>query len=230
VRFATLVSGGKDSCLAHHVALERGFEPVAGIVIRPRDPDSYMFHVPNLDVAASQVHALGIDLLELAAPAGKETETVVLEEAFEQAREAGAETIVAGAVESEYQRVRVERAAHRVGLKVHTPLWRKDPYRVLDPLAGPGFEVRFSRVAAYGFDASWLGRRLDEAAVADLRELEDEYGVHPVGEGGEYESLVLDAPAFAHRIEVEATEQEFARDRGSWTVTEHRLAPHESPA
>jgi ABC transporter with metal-binding/Fe-S-binding domain ATP-binding protein len=228
VRFATLVSGGKDSCLAHHVALERGFEPVAGIVIRPEDPDSHMFHVPNLDVAATQVDALGLEAIELSAPAGKETETEVLTTAFEQAREAGAETIVAGAVGSEYQRVRVERAAEATGLEVHTPLWRKDPWRILEPLAGGGFDVRFSRVAAMGFTEDWLGRRLDEAALGDLRELHEDYRVHPVGEGGEYESLVLDAPAFEHPIAVDEAETTFARERGSWIVHEHHLATQAS--
>lgn len=213
-----MLSGGKDSTLAHHVAAEWGFTPVCGIVIRPRDPESHMFHLPNLDLAAAQAEALDIDLIEIEAPEGKETELAVLEDAFEAAIEHGAETIVSGAVASEYQRVRIERAAHRTGLKTHNPIWHKDPVAILDTLVDAGYDVRFSAVAAYGMDRDWLGRRLDQDARDALVALQESHGVHPGGEGGEYETLVLDAPFFEQRIEVTETETTWNRDRGRWRV------------
>lgn len=219
MRYASLISGGKDSCLAHHVAAQWGFTPTVGIVIRPRDPESHMFHLPNLDLAAAQVDALGLDRVEVQAPAGKETETQILEDAFEAAVERGVETIVSGAVASEYQRTRIERAADLVGVKTHTPLWHKDPLAILDTLVHGGFDVRFSAVAADGMDRSWLGRRLDHDARDALEALEASHGVHPGGEGGEYESLVLDAPMFRHRIEVTDADTTWDRDRGRWQVT-----------
>lgn len=224
MRYATLVSGGKDSCLAHHVAEQWGFEPVAGIVVYPKDPESHMFHLPNLELAAAQVDALGLEPIEVQAPPGKETETAILEDAFEQAAELGVETVVAGAVASEYQRVRIDRAGERVGVKTHAPLWHKDALEVLDALIEGGFDVRFSAVSAYGLDRDWLGRRLDAEAREELAGLADSYGVHPVGEGGEYETVVLDAPSFDRRIVVEEAEVSWTRDRGRWRVTGWRFA------
>jgi len=224
VRYASLISGGKDSCLAHHLAADQGFDPVAGIVIRPEDPESHMFHLPNLGLAAAQIDALGIERIEATAPEGKETELEALEPVFDEARRLGAETIVAGAVASEYQRVRVERAAQEAGLKTHTPLWHKDPFAILDELVDGAYDVRISAVAAMGFTEGWLGRRLDDKAREDLRRLHDEYRVHPIGEGGEYESLVLDAPMFERRIEVLDSDTEFARETGEWRVTDWRFA------
>lgn len=220
-----MLSGGKDSTLAHHVAAEHGWTPVAGIVIRPRDPESYMFHLPNLDLAAAQAQALGVELIEVEAPEGKETETQALETAFDAALEVGAETIVSGAVASEYQRTRIERAAHRVGVRTHTPLWHKDPVAILDTLVGAGYDVRFSAVAAYGMDERWLGRRLDGMARDELVELAKTHGVHPGGEGGEYETLVLDAPLFSQRLCVSDADVSFHRDHGRWRVTDWTAEP-----
>lgn len=226
MRFASLLSGGKDSCLAHHVAAQWGWTPACGIVIRPTDPESHMFHVPNLDLATAQAEALGVPLVEVEAPPGEETEVTILNDAFEAAREDhGAETIVSGAVASEYQRVRIERAAHRTGLKSHTPIWHKDPLAILDTLVDGGFDVRFSAVAAWGLDERWLGRQLDQQARDDLADLEDRYRIQPGGEGGEYETVVLDAPMFDKRIEVTDAETTWQRDRGRWTVTGFELVP-----
>jgi len=61
-------------------------------------------------------------------------------------------------------------------------------------------------VYALGFDQSWLGRRIDLATLKDLVELNERYGVSLVGEGGEYETLVLDAPFFKRRIRLLQTE------------------------
>lgn len=224
MRFASMLSGGKDSCLAHHVAAQWGWEPACGIVIRPTDPESHMFHVPNLDLAAAQAQALDLPLVEVEAPPGEETEVTILEDAFEAAGDAhGADTIVSGAVASEYQRVRIERAAHRTGIKSHTPLWHKDPVDILDTLIDGGFDVRFSAVAAWGLEEAWLGRRLDRTAREDLVDLEERYRIQPGGEGGEYETVVLDAPMFGQRIKVQEAETTWERDRGRWTVTAFEL-------
>lgn len=183
-----------------------------------------MFHVPNLDLATAQAEALGVPLVEVEAPPGEETETSVLDEAFSTAVDHhGAETIVSGAVASEYQRVRIERAAELVDVPTHAPLWHKDPVAILDTLIEGGFDVRFSAVAAWGLEERWLGRRLDRAARDELVELQERYRVHPGGEGGEYESVVLDAPMFKQRIEVTEATTSWARDAGRWTVQSFRL-------
>ncbi|MDX1611975.1 MAG: diphthine--ammonia ligase [Candidatus Thermoplasmatota archaeon] len=226
MRFATLLSGGKDSCLAHHVAHQWGFEPTACIVVRPEDPESHMFHVPNLDLAAAQAEAMGTPLIEVTAPAGEGIETGILVDAFQAARdEHGAETIVSGAVASEYQRVRIERAAHQVDVKTHTPIWHKDPVAILDLLIEARFDVRFSAVAAWGMGEDWLGARLDQTRRDALVSLQERYRVHPGGEGGEYESLVLDAPLFQARIVVTEAEASFQRDSGRWRVQAFHLEP-----
>ena len=54
-------------------------------------------------------------------------------------------------------------------------------------------------MAAEGLDETWLGRKMDNEM---LKELKNKKMVNYAGEGGEYESLVLDCPLFEKKIEI----------------------------
>ena len=82
-----------------------------------------------------------------------------------------------------------------------------------------GFQVTVVHVAAAGLDESWLGRTLDRTALADLEALNDEYGVHVLGEGGEFETLVTDGPHMDRPIELEYRTR-FDGVRGSLEITD----------
>ncbi len=222
MRVACLFSGGKDSTYAAMVAMQRGWEIASLLTIRPEDPASMMFHVPNLHVTPLQAEAMGLPLLEETAGPGEEGELEALRRAF---RRADVEGIVVGAIGSDYQHSRVNRVGHELGIRVFAPLWRQDPMRLVHEYLEAGLSIVFSSVSAEGLDASWLGRRWDEPAVADLLRLHETRGVHPCGEGGEFETLVLDGPFFEKRIEVLAADPEWDGTSGTWRVTEARLAP-----
>jgi diphthamide synthase (EF-2-diphthine--ammonia ligase) len=64
---------------------------------------------------------------------------------------------------------------------------------------------------------------LDEGALNDLLELRRTQGVNPSGEGGEYESLVLDSPLHCKRLELVEVERSFSRDQGRLMVTKLEL-------
>jgi len=78
-------------------------------------------------------------------------------------------------------------------------------------------------VYAYGFDQRWLGRKIDSTALKNLVELNDKYQISLVGEGGEYETLVLDAPFFNKRIQVLQTERIWENYSGYLLVKEAKL-------
>lgn len=221
MRVAALVSGGKDSVLAAHVAVQHGWDVTHVVTVRPRAADSYMFHSPNTDLGPLLAGAFGLPLVEVETAGEKERELDDLERALAGL---GVDGFVSGALASEYQRTRLEGIGHRLGLKSFTPLWHKRPDEVLRTVTGPGWDVRFAAVAAEGLGEAWLGRRMNEDAHADLQRLNERYGVHVGGEGGEYESLVLDAPLWKHRIEVVRARKEWRRDGGAWVVEEARLA------
>ena len=221
MRVACLFSGGKDSTYAAYVAQQRGWEIGPLITIRPADPESMMFHVPNLHLTALQAEAMALPLLEETATPGEEGELDALRRAFDRA---DADGIVVGAIASDYQHSRVNRVAHALDLPVFAPLWRQDPRQLVRDYLRAGFRIAFSSVSAEGLDASWLGRTWDDATVDDLLRLQESRGVHPCGEGGEFETLVLDGPLFRKRLVVDRAEPVWEGTAGVWRVTAAHLA------
>lgn len=179
-----------------------------------------MFHVPNLSITTLQAEAMGLPLLEENARPGEEGELDALRRAF---RRAGADGVVVGAIASDYQHSRVHRIAAEVGVRVFAPLWRQDPARLVHEYLAAGLRIVFSSVSADGFDASWLGRAWDTETVKDLLRLRDTRGVHPCGEGGEFETLVLDAPFFRRTIEVLEATPVWTGTAGMWRVDRAHL-------
>ena len=86
-----------------------------------------------------------------------------------------------------------------------------------------GFKIMIVAVAAEGMGKEWLGRNVDETCVDDLVELHQRHGINVAGEGGEFETLVLDSPLFKKPLIVEETKKEWRRDSGTLTVIKARL-------
>ena len=133
--------------------------------------------------------------------------------------------VVVGAIASDYQHSRVNRIADEFGLRVFAPLWRHDPRRLVYDYLEASLDIAFSSVSTEGLDASWLGRRWDERVIRDLLRLQETHAVHPCGEGGEFETLVLDAPPFEQAIDVVRATPDWRGTSGVWRVIEARLAP-----
>ncbi|HWG92458.1 MAG TPA: diphthine--ammonia ligase [Candidatus Thermoplasmatota archaeon] len=226
MRLAALFSGGKDSTLAIDVAEQHGWEVTHLVTVKPRNEESYMFHVPNLHLAPLQAEAMGKPLLEVPTSGEKEKELDPLERALAELTIDG---VVVGALASEYQKTRVDRICHRLGIKSFAPLWHKRGEDVLRTLTEGGYDVRFAAVAAEGLTEAWLGRRLDAKAVEALKALNARYGVHVAGEGGEFETLVLASPRWPRCVVVDRAEPRWSRDHGRWHVAEARVAAKASP-
>lgn len=221
MKVAALFSGGKDSTYAAYVAQQRGWDLTHLISIHPADPASMLYHVPNLHLTPLLAEAMGVPLVREEAGAGEEAELDALRRAIART---DADGVIVGTIASDYQHRRVNRVAHRLGVRVFAPLWRRDPEQLLRDYLAARMDVRFSAVSAEGLDASWLGRPLDEAAARDLLRLRDRVGLHPCGEGGEFETLVLHAPNFARRLEVTRAEAVWEGTSGHWRVLEAKLA------
>jgi len=217
---AALFSGGKDSTYATYVAMQRGWDVTHLLSIMPEDRDSMLFHTPNLHLTGLQAESMRVPLIREPAAMGEDGELDALRRIFKRIDVDG---VIVGAIASDYQHARVNRIADEVGLRVFAPLWRRDPRRLVYDYLEAGFDVAFSSVSAEGLDASWLGRRWDDRVIQDLLHLEETRGVHPCGEGGEFETLVLDSPMFRDRVRVVRADREWRGTAGIWRVAEARL-------
>lgn len=228
-----LFSGGKDSTYAIHRAMEAGLEVTGLLTIHP-PADAFLYHVPGTRLAGLLAERMGIPLVEVDASgtpreAGAsstergDAELDILRRAIDDLPQSPAGLVV-GAVESRFQRDRIARVCEEVGAELVAPLWGAPPSATLRSMVADGFEITVVHVAAAGFDASWLGRRLDEEAIADLADLADRYGIHPMGEGGEYETLVTGGPHMRGRLRFEG-EPVWKGDRGRFHITDASLEP-----
>lgn len=226
-----LFSGGKDSYLALTLAREAGYE-VDPLLTVDAAPGSYLFHAPTTALTDEIATALSLPLerIQLSEPGDEATtsetaanrEREPLESWLDErlSRDAPPLTgLISGVVESEYQYELLSELCDQRNLELITPLWKWKGSQVLMEILERDLTVEVVAVAAEGLDRSWLGRRLDQAAVEELLELSARYGIHPAGEGGEFETVVLEASDFSRPVRYEA-EEVWAGTRGHLVLSD----------
>lgn len=215
MHFCALLSGGKDSLYSLHKAVAQGHTCVALAHIQPpcaaAEADSWMYQSVGSTALPYIAQALKLPLYTRRTTAvakrkglayvpadGDEVEDLV--ELLRDVKKHHPETqaVCAGALWSDYQRLRVENASSRAGLLSLAPLWRRDQRELLDEMIEHGVEAIVIKVAGIGLKTSHLGRTLKELRPT-LHELHRKYGSHICGEGGEFETLVVSMPLFKRK-------------------------------
>ena len=78
-------------------------------------------------------------------------------------------------------------------------------------------------VFAHGLDEMWLGRIIDEKCINELVKLQKKFNFNIAGEGGEFETLVVDGPIFKKRLILDDVLKEWKRDSGILKVKKSHL-------
>ncbi len=201
LKLGVLFSGGKDSASAAWIMKEQNYLISCLIYIQSKNLDSYMFQSAGSEIIDLQAKAMGLPLLVYDCLGVKEEELLDLKKAIELAvKEHGINGIVTGALFSNYQRDRIEKICDEIGIKVFNPLWHKPQDVHMREVVNSGFNAILVAVAGDGLHSSFLGRVVDDSLISDLSVMP---GINVAGEGGEFESLVLDGPLFSFgRIEI----------------------------
>ena len=208
--------------------------------------DSFMYQTAGHTLVPSQAQALGLPLFrreilgsavdtsrDYRGPEGsslpadsdfiEETEclTALLQDVITKHPEADA--VCSGAILSTYQRTRIESIALRLGLTPLAYLWQypvlpqSSGRALLDDMEQVGFDVRLVKVASGGLEQSLLWSSVTNQAVRSrLERIMSKYGGNILGEGGEYETVVLGGPSpiWKAQLAVDKSQMQIIGDAG----------------
>jgi diphthine-ammonia ligase len=203
MKVGLLFSGGKDSTYAGFLALKQGYEVSCLISIVSENKHSYMFHTPSISKTQKQAKAMNIPLVIGQTKGEIEKELKDLEKAIKKAKKKyKIEGVVTGALNSAYQASRIQRICDKLKLECFNPLWQINEEEYMNELIKNKFKVIIVGVFAYPFDETWLGKEIDKKFLEEIKKLNVKYKINVAGEGGEFESFVLNCPLFSKELKI----------------------------
>ncbi|KAL8659724.1 MAG: hypothetical protein Q9226_000280 [Calogaya cf. arnoldii] len=136
-----------------------------------------------------------------------------------------ANAVCSGAILSSYQRTRIESVALRMQLVPLAYLWQYPELPtpipseggLLEDMAAVGMDARIVKVASGGLDEDLLWENVcAEATRKKIAKATGRFGGSVLGEGGEFETIVVDGPAdfFKGTIEVGVEQRKIVRGGG----------------
>lgn len=163
----------------------------------------------------------------------KKDEVEDLYEALKAAHERfpGLEAVSSGAILSTYQRVRIENVCSRLGLTSISYLWRRAPQDdILREMIRTGIHAVLVKTAC---PPGLVPQKHLNKSIVELEsyfyQLHDKYQFHVCGEGGEYETLVLDCPIYKRKLVLDDVEIVETEDGvGSLHIRQWHTEPKEA--
>nr|XP_027193927.1 diphthine--ammonia ligase-like [Dermatophagoides pteronyssinus] len=217
-----LLSGGKDSVLALHLAKSWGISVCGAIHLTPLnnsdETDSYMYQSVGSSVTTFIIN----NCLELehkyVRMIERKPELVDFDYELNEADEVydlylalsslkseipDLRFVVSGALWSDYQRIRVEKCCALLGLKSFAPLWHLGQRIMLTSLLSNAdlFDFCLIKTAATGLDSSFIGKNIYDFFYRFV-ELSKKVELNVCGEGGEFESITLSCPFYKKELRI----------------------------
>ena len=229
MKSAVLLSGGKDSLYALWISANQGFEIACLVTLIPESFESWVFHYPTVELVKLQAEAMGKPFFTRKTGDSVDRSLkdlyYVLKEAVERLQ---VDSVISGVHASAYQKNLIDSVCEELDLKSFTPLWGKRADWILKEMLELGFLIMIVAVAAEGLTEKWLGRILDADSIVEFSRLASKHHFSLLGEGGEYETLVLDAVFFRRRLRIKKAEPVWMGDSGYLKVDEADLEDKDS--
>jgi uncharacterized protein (TIGR00290 family) len=202
-RAAILLSGGKDSVFALHISLLQGFDIATIVTFKPRSAYPWFIHAPFVEYTSLQLRLMSLEdkhrILEIRSEDKEEERKEILKHLENLYNSIGFDYLIAGVIASDAQRTLLLEACDRLGTKLYTPFWGKDPAKHLLDIIRANIEFIITSVNAWGLHVNYLGKIVDLELALNIIELSKRYGFNPSFEGGEAETFVIYTPLFGSK-------------------------------
>ena len=208
MKAAALFSGGKDSLYSVQLVEKRGENVTNLITLLPTLP-------------WPSPHAENIECLKKIAKAMNKQLTIVdarNKEALPSAlKSLNVDALVAGDINVEEHVTAFEALCNNVGIELLEPIYGRNTAQLFDEIFGLGYKALITGVNLKELGEEWLGFVISEDTGAEF--LSKIGSVDPLGENGEFHTLVLDCPLYSKVFKVVSVEKKSAKDTSYLNVS-----------
>ena len=219
---AILWTGGKDSSMALYEAGQNGYCVRCLVTFAPPEAD-FLAHPLAFIKMQAEALALPHYVLPISPPFEKSYETSLCRLRDEMS--------INCVVTGDIAEVRgnpnwIRERSRPVGIAVHTPLWGRDRNVLLRQLLDRRFRACFSCVNTRQLGEDWIGRELNDSAIAELGIIRQRTSLDLCGEEGEYHTLVIDGPQFRRGIDIRSYSKRAADSLAYMQIHEMEFIDH----
>jgi diphthine-ammonia ligase len=206
-------SGGKDSAYALYTALKEGLNVTHLLFIKTGGKA----HLDNQWVLKLVSEAVEIPAVTV------NKELPAIRKALQKLK---ADTLVSGVMTTPEHMDWYQEVCGPIQVKHYAPLWGKNPLVALEEMKQLGFGMLVIEVnTALGSNENWLGKEIDDAMLSELKQLKSKQQINPIGEWGEYHTIVLDCPIYKKRINILKSEITWKKTKGYVEIKKAELQP-----
>tara|TARA_Y100000310_G_scaffold276112_1_gene293046 strand:+ start:1082 stop:1780 length:699 start_codon:yes stop_codon:yes gene_type:complete len=202
MKVAILYSGGKDSTFAIQHAKEQGWDIRYLLSIKPTRKDCYCFHYATVEHTPDLAKMIGIHhILKSCNVADPKLEADIVKQVVQEQEKVDA-VILGGTGLQETQLGCIQAALKPMNIEVFAAHVGEDHDLVIEKMIEKGYKILISQVASDGLK-NWLGKYISKDNFDQFKSESQKYGFHVGGEGGYFDTLIVDAPYFTQKLEIE---------------------------
>ncbi len=197
MRAAMMFSGGKDSNLALHKAIESGIE-IPCLLTITFDGKKFRAHPQKL--IALQAQALGIrHFFFNANKPYLQDYRKALRTLIEKYQ---IEALVTGDLWLQSALKWSKKVIKPLPLKLITPLWKMPTDEIMQELTEKNFRSMVTCVISEKMQGSWVGKTITRRNLQEFKSACKKTNTDICGENGEFHTIMLDAPLYKKRIKI----------------------------
>ena len=207
------LSGGKDSVYALYTALKEGLNVTHLLFISTGGKA----HLENKWLLKLVSEAIGIPAVIV----GKKPDDI--RKALKKLK---ADVLVSGVMTTPEHLDYYQQVLNPINVKHYAPLFGKKPLVALAEMQQLGFHNLIIEIdTALGSNKNWLGKEIDQNILNEIEQLVNERKMNPIGEFGEYHTIVLDCPIYKKRINVQKSKINWNKTKGYFIIKKADLQP-----